>query len=165
MSTMRNLMFYASIFTSLMFVACDQDSDLTSPSDSNSGEVDTGSGYTDTVADVLAGNCVDHDDSEDYQWDDALHSNNRLIINGGYIAVNADGDGFDINGSIIMTDGTVIVHGPTANMNGAVDYDRTFNMSGGFLVAARQAASLMDFTKTEHTLQAQSTPALRSRVL
>jgi hypothetical protein len=44
-----------------------------------------------------------------------------LHINGGYIVVDAAGDGLDSNGSIEMTDGVVIVNGPTENMNGALD--------------------------------------------
>ncbi len=59
-----------------------------------------------------------------------------LEINGGYIVVDADGDGLDANGSIYMTDGVVLVNGPTNNGNGAIDYDGTFPMTGGFLVAA-----------------------------
>lgn len=58
-----------------------------------------------------------------------------LYINGGYIAVDATGDGLDVNGGIQMTGGTVIVNGPTANDNGALDYDSSFIISGGFLVA------------------------------
>lgn len=66
-------------------------------------------------------------------------TSNWLRINGGYIAVNANGDGIDVNGSITMTGGTVIVHGPTADNNSAIDYDTTFTISGGFLVAAGSA--------------------------
>ena len=62
-----------------------------------------------------------------------------LYINGGYIWVDADGDGLDINGAIEMTDGVVLVNGPTENMNGALDYDGGFNISGGFLVAVGSA--------------------------
>lgn len=65
--------------------------------------------------------------------------NYSLRISGGYIAVDALGDGVDINGSIDMTAGVVIVHGPTSNGNGALDYLGTFNISGGFLVAAGSA--------------------------
>ncbi|MFZ5965722.1 MAG: carbohydrate-binding domain-containing protein [Bacillota bacterium] len=65
--------------------------------------------------------------------------NNKLMINGGYIAVDSTGDALDANGSIYMAGGTVIVSGPTTNGNGALDYDGTFELSGGFLVAAGSA--------------------------
>jgi hypothetical protein len=63
----------------------------------------------------------------------------HLYINGGYVAIDAMGDGIDANGAIDMTGGTVIVHGPTANNNGALDYMGAFNISGGLLVAAGSA--------------------------
>ena len=59
-----------------------------------------------------------------------------LYINGGYIYVYATGDGIDVNGSITMTGGTVLVNGPTNAANGALDYDSSFKISGGTLVAA-----------------------------
>ncbi len=62
-----------------------------------------------------------------------------LYLNGGYIVINANGDGIDVNGTITMTGGTVIVHGPTNDGNGALDYDRSFTMTGGLLVAAGSA--------------------------
>lgn len=65
--------------------------------------------------------------------------NNYIHFNGGYVAVYAQGDGIDSNGYITMTGGTVIVHGPTADNNSAIDYDGTFNISGGFLVAVGSA--------------------------
>lgn len=44
-----------------------------------------------------------------------------LYINGGRIVVNAAGDGIDVNGAIVMTDGVLaIVHGPTMNMKRGV---------------------------------------------
>ncbi|MBN1401895.1 MAG: carbohydrate-binding domain-containing protein [Anaerolineae bacterium] len=66
----------------------------------------------------------------------SLSGNQYLDISGGYIAVDASGDGLDINGHVTMSGGILIVHGPTSNMNGALDYDGRFTMSGGFLVAA-----------------------------
>lgn len=57
-------------------------------------------------------------------------------INGGYLVVDADGDGLDANGNLTMTGGTAIVNGPTNGGNGALDYDGEFNMSGGTLIAA-----------------------------
>ena len=58
-----------------------------------------------------------------------------LYINGGYVVINAGGDGLDSNGSIEMTGGTVIVNGPTNNGNGALDCNGGFGISGGYLVA------------------------------
>lgn len=63
-------------------------------------------------------------------------SSNKLTISGGNLTVDSKGDGLDSNGSIAMTGGTVIVNGPTENGNGPLDYDGTFEMTGGFLVAA-----------------------------
>ena len=62
-----------------------------------------------------------------------------LNITGGYIVVNAASDGLDANGSIIMSGGTVLVNGPTNNGNGPLDYDATFQMDGGYIIAAGSA--------------------------
>jgi hypothetical protein len=59
-----------------------------------------------------------------------------LTINGGYIAIAAIWDGIDVNGRIEMNGGEVIVHGPTSDMNSALDYDASFKITGGFLVGA-----------------------------
>jgi hypothetical protein len=66
-----------------------------------------------------------------------------LYINGGYIYVDAQGDGIDVNGSITMTDGVVIVDGPSENMNGALDYDGSFAISSGYFLAAGSAGMAM----------------------
>jgi len=71
--------------------------------------------------------------------DDGINVNSKegvLTITGGEVALNANGDGTDSNGSINMTGGTVYVDGPTANNNGAIDYDGGFTISGGTLVAS-----------------------------
>ena len=70
--------------------------------------------------------------------DDGLNVNDAsglLTISGGNISVVAGGDGLDSNGAISMTGGTVTVDGPTDNGNGAIDYDKTFTMTGGILIA------------------------------
>ena len=66
-----------------------------------------------------------------------------LYINGGYIYVDAYGDGLDVNGAIEMTGGTVLVNGPTEQMNGAIDYDAGFTISGGLLIAAGSSGMAM----------------------
>nr|WP_278336509.1 carbohydrate-binding domain-containing protein [Clostridium disporicum] len=59
-----------------------------------------------------------------------------INITGGYLYVDAAGDGVDSNGSIEMSGGTVIVNGPENSGNGALDYDTTFNITGGTFIAA-----------------------------
>jgi hypothetical protein len=61
--------------------------------------------------------------------------NYYLYINGGYIVIDAGGDGIDANASIVMTGGDVIVSRSTASSNSALDYDGSFAMNSGFLVA------------------------------
>ena len=63
------------------------------------------------------------------------NNNVYIKITGGTVVVNASGDGVDSNGSVFMTGGTLLVHGPTSNGNGALDYDATFKISGGLFVA------------------------------
>lgn len=61
-----------------------------------------------------------------------------LAVSGGYTLVNAGGDGIDANGTIEMSDGVLIVNGPTESMNGALDF-QGFKITGGLLVAAGSA--------------------------
>lgn len=77
-----------------------------------------------------------------------------LYINGGNLVVDAQGDGLDANGAIEMTGGVVIVNGPTNSGNGALDYDATFNISGGQLVAAGSAgmAQAPSATSTQNSV-------------
>jgi hypothetical protein len=64
---------------------------------------------------------------------------NPLHINGGYIVIDALGDGLDVNGPVYMTSGSVIINGPVRNDNGALDYAGVFQVTGGFLVAVGSA--------------------------
>lgn len=59
-----------------------------------------------------------------------------LSIHGGCLQVDANGDGLDSNGSILMDGGSVVIFGPEDDNNGALDYDTTFEMNGGILIAA-----------------------------
>ena len=61
--------------------------------------------------------------------------NCHIIISGGETEVGASGDGVDSNGSILMTGGTLVVFGPTANDNAALDADGGILMNGGYLFA------------------------------
>ncbi|TLS49147.1 carbohydrate-binding domain-containing protein [Paenibacillus antri] len=86
----------------------------------------------------------------------------KLVITGGALIVDAEGDGLDSNGSIEMSGGAVVVYGPTSAGNGALDYNGSFELKGGTLVAAgssgmasapsdvsTQASILMTFPQTQ----------------
>ncbi len=71
--------------------------------------------------------------------DDAFNVNDSagiLKLSGGNILVNSGGDGIDSNSTIEMSGGTVYVSGPTNDGNGSVDYQVSFSITGGTLVAA-----------------------------
>ena len=66
----------------------------------------------------------------------------QFAMNGGYVYVNAEGDGVDVNGTGVMTGGTLLVDGPTNSGNGALDFN-SITVSGGLLVAASSAGMAM----------------------
>lgn len=59
----------------------------------------------------------------------------QITIEGGYLYIDANGDGIDSNGNVTMSGGTVIVNGPEDNANGALDYNGDFIINGGYLLA------------------------------
>ena len=75
-------------------------------------------------------------------------STSKLTISGGYLNIEANGDGMDANGSIYMTGGTVIVNGTVSGGNGALDYDNQFEISGGILVATGSSRMLQSPSST-----------------
>jgi hypothetical protein len=58
-----------------------------------------------------------------------------LLISGGVIQINAEGDGVDSNGTGAMTGGEVTVYGPVRSGNGALDVASGLVVSGGTLIA------------------------------
>mgnify|MGYP000821339641 FL=1 len=59
----------------------------------------------------------------------------KLEISGGYVYINAGGDGIDSNNGVTISDGTVLVCGPTDSANGALDSETGIVVNGGFLLA------------------------------
>lgn len=80
-------------------------------------------------------------------------SGGYLEINGGTVYVNAEGDGIDVNGSVVMNGGTVLVDGSVGNGNGALDYDQTFEMKGGLLISVGSSgmAQTVSTTSTQYS--------------
>ncbi len=77
-----------------------------------------------------------------------------LTISGGHVWVDASGDGLDVNGSVTMSGGTLLVNGPTNNGNGALDYDGDLQITGGLLLAVGSGgmAQAPDTTSTQSTI-------------
>lgn len=74
------------------------------------------------------------------------NSTGTIFIEDGEIYVDADGDGLDSNGSIMMTGGTVYIEGPVNDGNGILDYNTEFVMSGGSLVGAGSSGMLQSIS-------------------
>ena len=58
-----------------------------------------------------------------------------IIIAGGTVSINSDGDGLDSNGYLLQTGGDVTVYGPENSGNGAIDYGIASKITGGTIVA------------------------------
>lgn len=58
-----------------------------------------------------------------------------ILITGGTININADGDGIDTNGYLGISGGSVYVLGPSNSGNGALDYGIYAAIAGGEIVA------------------------------
>lgn len=72
---------------------------------------------------------------------------NCLIqINGGYLVVDAAGDGVDSNGSVEVNGGVLLVAGPTSDGDGAFDYDLTATVSGGTVLMVGSTGMAQNFT-------------------
>lgn len=64
------------------------------------------------------------------------NNNCHIIISGGEVTVDAEGDGLDSNGSMLISGGKVFVMGPTSGDNAALDADGSIVVNGGYLFAA-----------------------------
>ncbi|MHC1734460.1 MAG: carbohydrate-binding domain-containing protein [Erysipelotrichaceae bacterium] len=76
-----------------------------------------------------------------------------LNITGGNIQIDANGDGVDSNGTITMSDGTLIVFGPSTNNEASIDYNGSFTLSGGTILAVGSSGMAQQAsTSTIHTV-------------
>lgn len=72
----------------------------------------------------------------------------RINITGGYILVDAAGDGVDSNGSVIMSGGVLLVSGPTDSGNGAFDYDSSAVITGGTAILCGSSGMSQGFSQS-----------------
>jgi len=59
-----------------------------------------------------------------------------FYINGGYVLIDAFGDGLDSNGTAIISGGVVIVHGAPSQGQGPLDVNGDIEINSGILIAA-----------------------------
>ena len=64
-----------------------------------------------------------------------VNTEHHIQINGGNISINAQGDGIDSNGSLVMDGGYVVVNGPSSGGDSAIDHDGLCLINGGTLIA------------------------------
>ena len=81
-------------------------------------------------------------------------SSGAITVTDGTLAVNADGDGIDSNGSVEMSGGIVLINGPTSNGDSAIDYETEFSLSGGLLLAVGSSgmAQSVSENSTQNTI-------------
>lgn len=83
---------------------------------------------------------------EDGHFEDIFGQEEPSIqISGGKIHINADGDGVDSNGSLLVTGGELYISGPVDDRNGALDYDGEACITGGIVVAAGSSGMAVNF--------------------
>lgn len=76
------------------------------------------------------------------------NTNCYIMVTGGKITINAEGDGIDSNGSIDISGGSIYVSGPTSNGDGALDYNGTATITGGTVVFAGSVGMAQGFSDT-----------------
>lgn len=74
----------------------------------------------------------------------------EIVVSGGYMHINASGDGIDSNGSFALSGGVVLVSGPTNNGNGSFDYGSGAKVTGGVLIATGSAGMAQGFSEAEN---------------
>ena len=85
-------------------------------------------------------------------------SNALITIDGGYIVVNASGDGIDSNGNIVISGGTLLVSGPADNGNGAFDYGGKATVSGGTVILCGSSGMAQGFSDKSEQASFMYTP-------
>lgn len=124
-----------------------QNGDMTPPDNSNIQTPPDGnapSGNPPTMPGQDAADSTTTDDTTDKQP--------VLLITGGKITVNADGDGLDSNGNLRVEGGDITINGPSNGGNGAIDIGTENGgagfISGGTLIALGTSSMAENFGST-----------------
>lgn len=76
----------------------------------------------------------------------AKDSASSLVINDGKIYVNAEGDGIDSNGTVVINSGTIVVDGPVSDGDSGLDYDVSCTINGGYIFIAGSSGMAEGFS-------------------
>lgn len=92
-------------------------------------------------------NAAGGNDGSGYSRNDMFANDTEayIQIDGGYLHVNASGDGIDSNGAILINGGETYVSGPTNGGNGALDYGGEATVTGGIFLAAGSSGMATGF--------------------
>ena len=132
-----------------------QSGDMTPPDNNNMTPPDNSNMQTPPDGNAPSGNpptMPGQDAADSTTTDDTTDKQPVLLITGGKITVNADGDGLDSNGDLRVEGGDITVNGPSNGGNGAIDIGTenggTGFISGGTLIALGTSSMAENFGST-----------------
>ena len=132
-----------------------QSGDMTPPDNNNMTPPDNSNMQTPPDGNAPSGNpptMPGQDAANSTGTDDTSDKQPVLLITGGKITVNADGDGLDSNGDLHVEGGDITINGPSNGGNGAIDIGTENGgagfISGGTLIALGTSSMAENFGST-----------------
>ena len=132
-----------------------QGGDTTPPDNNNMTPPDNSNMQTPPDGNAPSGNpptMPGQDAADSTSTDDTSDKQPVLLITGGKITVNADGDGLDSNGNLRVEGGDITINGPSNGGNGAIDIGTENGgagfISGGTLIALGTSSMAENFGST-----------------
>lgn len=132
-----------------------QSGDMTPPDNNNMTPPDNSNMQNPPDGNAPSGNpptMPGQDAADSTTTDDTTDKQPVLLITGGKITVNADGDGLDSNGDLRVEGGDITVNGPSNGGNGAIDIGTENGgagvIAGGTLIALGASSMAENFGST-----------------
>lgn len=132
-----------------------QSGDMTPPDNNNMMPPDNSNMQTPPDGNAPSGNpptMPGQDAADTTTTDDTADKQPVLLITGGKITVNADGDGLDSNGNLRVEGGDITINGPANGGNGAIDIGTENGgagvIAGGTLIALGASSMAENFGST-----------------
>ena len=132
-----------------------QSGDMTPPDNNNMTPPDNSNMQNPPDGNAPSGNpptMPGQDAADSTTTDDTTDKQPVLLITGGKITVNADGDGLDSNGDLRVEGGDITINGPSNGGNGALDIGTENGgagfISGGTLIALGASSMAENFGST-----------------